>query len=417
MASIHKELTAYQVNATKAPEKGTVFVRDTLLKGLALRVTHNGSKAFIVEAWVNGRSRRVTLGKHPALSLKDARKKAREVIGSFASGRDVVAERINQKALRVTLATVYGDYMASRDLKPRTVDDYAKVMRLAFSDWQSKPITSITRNRVEKRHHQMGENSPSSANKAMRVLRALFNFAIGKYEKADGSPIITDNPTKRLSATRSWYPVERKRTLIRPEQLPQWFEAVLTLKPEQPTSKADVVRDYLLLLILTGLRREEAARLPWCDVDLKAKVLIIRDTKNRQPHELPLTDYLHQLLSQRKQQANGSRYVFAGEGKGGYLVEPKRWLQKVTQQSGVAFTIHDLRRTFITIAESLDIPAYALKRLLNHKSGGDVTAGYIIMDVERLREPMQRITDFILKAGGVKKSAAVVSLFDSKKSH
>jgi len=55
------------------------------LQGLALRVTTTGSKAFIVEAWVNGRSRRVTLGKHPALSLKDARKKAREVIGSFAS--------------------------------------------------------------------------------------------------------------------------------------------------------------------------------------------------------------------------------------------------------------------------------------------------------------------------------------------
>jgi len=44
-----------------------------------------------------------------------------------------------------------------------------------------------------------------------------------------------------------------------------------------------------------------------------------------------------------------------------------------------------------------------------------VTAGYIIMDVERLREPIQRITNFILKAGGVKKSAAVVSLFDNKK--
>ena len=59
------------------------------------------------------------------------------------------------------------------------------------------------------------------------------------------------------------------------------------------------------------------------------------------------------------------------------------------------FTLHDLRRTFITIAESLDIPAYALKRLLNHKDSNDVTAGYIVSDVNRLREPMQRITDFI----------------------
>jgi hypothetical protein len=50
------------------------------------------------------------------------------------------------------------------------------------------------------------------------------------------------------------------------------------------------------------------------------------------------------------------------------------------------------------VAERLDVPAYALKRLLNHKSPNDVTAGYIIMDIERLRAPMQRITDHIVDA-------------------
>jgi len=33
-----------------------------------------------------------------------------------------------------------------------------------------------------------------------------------------------------------------------------------------------------------------------------------------------------------------------------------------------------------------------LKRLANHKTTTDVTAGYIIADVERLRQPMQKIT-------------------------
>ncbi|HAU0884427.1 TPA: integrase, partial [Legionella pneumophila] len=65
--------------------------------------------------------------------------------------------------------------------------------------------------------------------------------------------------------------------------------------------------------------------------------------------------------------------------------------------SGVSFTVHDLRRTFATTAESLDLPAYALKRLLNHKMNNDVTAGYIMRDVERLRKPMQRITDFLIR--------------------
>lgn len=75
----------------------------------------------------------------------------------------------------------------------------------------------------------------------------------------------------------------------------------------------------------------------------------------------------------------------------------------VTKNSGVHFTVHDLRRTFITIAESLDIPAYALKRLMSHKMSNDVTAGYIIVDVERLRKPMQLVTYYVLKCMGVLK--------------
>ncbi len=49
-------------------------------------------------------------------------------------------------------------------------------------------------------------------------------------------------------------------------------------------------------------------------------------------------------------------------------------------------------------------------RLLNHKMTNDVTAGYIIVDVERLRKPMQLVTDFILKSMGVVKSAEVITI-------
>jgi integrase len=82
----------------------------------------------------------------------------------------------------------------------------------------------------------------------------------------------------------------------------------------------------------------------------------------------------------------------------------------VCKAAQLDFRTHDLRRTFATIAESLDIPAYAVKRLLNHKMTGDVTAGYIVHDVERLRKPMQMITGFILKAAGIRKSAAVIEM-------
>jgi hypothetical protein len=56
--------------------------------------------------------------------------------------------------------------------------------------------------------------------------------------------------------------------------------------------------------------------------------------------------------------------------------------------------LHDLRRTFVSIANSVKIPHYTIKKLVNYSSGGDVTASvYNVMDIEDLREPMQQITN------------------------
>jgi len=152
---------------------------------------------------------------------------------------------------------------------------------------------------------------------------------------------------------------------------------------------------HLLLVLFTGLRRNEAARLKWSEVDFKDKTLIVPDPKNSVPHILPLSNYLYDLLQSRHEKS-GSEYVFSGTGKLGYIIEPRKQVNIVKEASGVSFMIHDLRRTFITIAESLDISMYAVKRLLNHKMNNDVTAGYIINDVERLRKPMQQISDYIV---------------------
>ena len=57
------------------------------------------------------------------------------------------------------------------------------------------------------------------------------------------------------------------------------------------------------------------------------------------------------------------------------------------------FRTDDLRRTFITVAEALDISPYAIKALVNHALGTSVTDGYISMSVERLRGPAQQVAD------------------------
>jgi integrase len=102
------------------------------------------------------------------------------------------------------------------------------------------------------------------------------------------------------------------------------------------------------------------------------------------------------LISRRD--TTESEFVFPGTGTRGHLISPKKSKAKIVDATGIAFSFHDLRRTFSTVAESLDIPAYALKRLLNHSDGADVTAGYIVVNVERLRGPMETIADYMLRA-------------------
>lgn len=157
----------------------------------------------------------------------------------------------------------------------------------------------------------------------------------------------------------------------------------------------EYARDFLLLALFTGMRRGELMRLRWENIDLIDNTLHLPETKNGDPLDLPLSGFLVDLFSERKKRA-GSEWVFPGTGEGGHFVEVKRALKRVRECSGVKFTTHDLRRTFITIAESLDVPYYALKRMLNHRSDGDVTGGYIVIDAERLRGPVEQVAQKIL---------------------
>lgn len=386
------KLTKTVVDKIKPPtDKTQQFYRDEQLKGFALRITANGVKSFVIEKLVNHKVKRITLGRYGEITVEQARKEAQRLLGKIAMGVDPVLEKREAKVRTITLLQVFEDYLKARkSLKPTTLYNYHSMIKLAFKDWTNKPLLAITKDKVMKLHTQLGENSGEAyANLAMRILRALFNFAAGQYENAQGQPIIQENPVKRLSQTRAWYRLKRRQNVIKPHELAAWYKAVNNLTNE-------TLRDYLLLLLFTGLRRQEAAKLKWSEVDLKAKTLVIGDTKNHDPHTLPLSNYLDELLTRRQQQTS-SDYVFAGTGAGGYIVEPRKQMVRVTQESGVAFTIHDLRRTFITVAESLDISSYAVKRLVKHKMNNDVTAGYIINDVERLRKPMQAITDYLLK--------------------
>lgn len=346
---------------------------------------------------VKGKPVRHTLGRFPAMTVEQARREGHRVLGQIATGVDPMQQKKAARTKGITLLETFNDFLEARKtLKPRTIVDYQCVMQTAFTDWQKKPLLKITKDMVAKRHRQLGERSKARANLAMRVLRALFNFAAGEYEDENGQSLILENPVSRLSHTRAWYRVDRRKSVIKAHDLTSWYAALQSVKAEYEGYQCNTICDYLLVILLTGLRRTEAMQLQWKDIDFNERSLTVTDTKNHEQHKLPLSDYLYDLLQQRYQQAY-SAFVFPGDGKRGHIIEPRKTMNKITERSGVEFTLHDLRRTFITIAESLDIPAYALKRLLNHKMNHDVTAGYIISDIERLRKPMQMVTDYLME--------------------
>jgi len=375
---------------------------DDKIKGLSLRVSSKGKMSFFSRSRVEGEPVIINYGAYPNITIDQARAKAHESLNLISLGVNPNKQSAEDEIRKITLNQVLDDYITSRgtNLKANTTKNYRSTFNGYLKDWGKKEMLSISRDMVEKRHRKITKQSPTRANSVMRLLRALFNYGMGEYEDANGEPIIFHNPTQRLSHIKAWNREKRKKTIIKSYDLKVWWNAVHELPTHELNAKkpnhSETARDYFIFVLLTGLRRREASTLKWTDIDFRDNTLNIEDTKNHESHSLPLTDYLVDLLRQR--QANtDSPFVFEGNDSTKPMNDPKKQVEKVRAISNVYFNIHDLRRTFITIAESLDVPQYALKQLINHKDARDVTAGYIIMGVERLRQPMNNITNFILE--------------------
>ena len=114
-----------------------------------------------------------------------------------------------------------------------------------------------------------------------------------------------------------------------------------------------------------------------------------------------MTDVVHDMLVARRAIGNTGEHVFFAAGKTGHIMETKYLFDRVAKASGIRISAHDLRRTYLTVAESCDISPIALRALVNHSLGKDVTSGYIQMSVERLREPAQRVANKLKELCGV----------------
>jgi integrase len=381
-------LTARTIAGLRAPDpsKKQTLYWDEKLRGFGVLVsgTTNG-KSFVVQRDLpGGNTRRVTIGPTNVLTLEAARKRAGTVLGDLYKGVDPKAAARERLTLRQALA----DYLESnKQLRDKSAADYRAGIERHLACWLDQPLRSINPQMVKDRHAAIAEEvkrdgrykGESTANGVMRALRTLWNFA------AESNPNLPTNPVRILR--RSWFVVHRRDRLVRNDELPKFYGAVRAL-PNQ------IAADYLTLLLFTGLRREEAASLTWADVDLTARVIRIPGprTKAGRKLDLPMTDYVHDLFVTRRA-IGQEQFVFPSNSRAGYLAEPKFFLNQVALKTGIRVSVHDLRRTYITVAESCDISPLALKALVNHSLGRGVTEGYVQMTPERLREPAQRVTD------------------------
>ena len=379
------------------PVTGQRFYRDDDMPGFAIRVTRK-SKSYILEKRVDRVNRRITIGKCSELSLDNAKKQFCLMMGDIAKGNDPKTGKRITILHDITLREVLQKFLEIKSIREATKRNYHYAINRHFHDWLDLPIASITKDMVEQRHHELtvspnrlGTSGHGRANNALKKQSALINFAEDRFGTED-APLIKVNPVTRLSRNRSWHRINPRQNIIADHKLKDWYRAVCMLQNE-------VARDFMIFLLLTGMRFGETRKLKWSHVDFENKILIVpRElTKSDREHRLPLSDFLIALLKKRYIYRKHSEWVFQSSRlKDRHLSGGVGIVRRVRAKSGILFTFHDLRRTFLTMGEKLDVPPYALKRLVNHSVSNDMTGRYLVLDIERLRSHMSRITNAFL---------------------
>ena len=410
----HFNFTVKALDDIEIPTKGRVSYHDTNTIGLSIRVANTGRKTFIVRKKLNNKDTFSSVGHYPSTTINQARSKAREILNAIDEG--VSPTNIRGDVLtkhNITLQRVFRDYSQSKhNIKSSTMKNYNSLMDNYLNDWKKKPLGEISRDMVEQRHRDIGKGSkkfkasPTRANTTFRLVRALFNYAMGQYEDSKGEPLFLHNPVMRITSQKLWFKEKIRQGVVMKYDLKKWYEGVMKL-PQQDDNvhidtSAEVVQDFLIFAMFSGLRRNEVLEMKWSDIDFQNHSFTLEDTKNNESHSLPLNFKLDEVLERRMRDRDNPNinpydnpYVFQGSTPNGYLHPPKRQMARARELVGSHFTNHDLRRTFETMAYRLNFNKYTLDKLINHKNSTDITGRYIVLEIDDLREPMEKIAELM----------------------
>jgi len=342
-------LLSTKLNLSKYVSNVPVFLRDTKLTGLAIKVNPSGSHKYIVEYSKNGKSKRITLGSTMLMSLQEARDEALNVLAD--------ATTVISKPKRMSLSELRGRYIESRKLSSASLKDYSILFN--YFSYKDYDISSITTVEVV-RWYAAGSNIPTTTDKMYRQLKAMFNYALQMS-------YINSQPFKLPRASR--YKANIKQSYLEPiEQLPRVWNVL-------NERKHSITIDIIKLLLMTGLRMNEVFK-----INVDADFITITTTKNKSKHVLPLTGTIRSLPLFKTDRDEWTRDI-------------RKTLVSVCNEANVPImTPHSLRRTCASTLVHLGVGVGDVKKMLNHSIAGDITLRvYVIYQPDYLLPTMQKL--------------------------
>ena len=151
------------------------FLFDRTLPGFGLRIHPSGRKVWIVQARIEGRSRRIVIARHGEMDLAEARRRARDMLARIRAG-DNPADDIRRERETPTFREFADEYLRRSDphWKPsgrKTVRIYLKARILpAFG---RMPLDRIDAQDVAAWFDASSRDKPGAANRAFEILRAM----------------------------------------------------------------------------------------------------------------------------------------------------------------------------------------------------------------------------------------------------
>ena len=377
-------LTDVGVRKLAAPATGNAIEWDADVKGFGARVTAAGAKSFVLGYRSAGRKRLYTIGSFPDWTVTAAREQAKSLKRRVDLGDDPMADRRAEREAP-TIAALAGRYLAEHATRksPRSANEDASLLRqLIIPRLGRLRVGSVRRPEIEAFHRDVSKTTPVRANRALSLLRKMFNLAIG-WE------IRSDNPCRAIERNNE----DKRERFLTPAELERLMVAIAR-HPNQ--ASANVVR----LALLTGARRGEVLGATWAQIDLTAGVWTkpAATTKQRKLHRVPLSAPARELLAGIHAQTSG-RVLFPGRGGNDVQTDLKRFWATVCKQAGIhGVRLHDLRHSYASYLASSGLSLPVIGALLGHSSP-ITTQRYAHLLDDPLRAATERVGAIVTSAG------------------